>query len=248
MAGTEITGATALVTGASRGFGRAIAQALSAAGARVVGVARDRDALAGLRAELGDSFTPVVSDVTDPNAVGHLIDAHRPRILVLNAGASPLPRPLHQHTWQSFSQAWEVDVKHAFHWTREALLAPLAPGSTVVAMSSGASLQGSPLSGGYAGAKAAIRFLTSYAAGESDRAGLGIRFVSVLPRLTPATELGSHAVTAYAAYYGMDVASYLASQGPALTTEQAGKSVTELIAGDGTGAFLLTADGLRNLS
>jgi len=69
----------------------------------------------------------------------------------------------------------------------------------------------------------------------------------VLPKLTPATELGSHAVTAYAAYYGMDVASYLASQGPALTTEQAGKSVTELIAGEGTGAFLLTADGLRNL-
>jgi NAD(P)-dependent dehydrogenase (short-subunit alcohol dehydrogenase family) len=245
MSGTEIAGATALVTGASRGFGRAIAQALSAAGASVVGVARDREALAELRAELGGAFTPVVADVTDPNAAGHLIDAHRPRILVLNAGASPLPRPLHQHTWQSFSQAWDVDVKHAFHWTREALLAPLAPGSTVVAMSSGAALQGSPLSGGYAGAKAAIRFLTGYAAGESDRASLGIRFVSVLPRLTPATDLGLHAVTAYAAYYGMDVASYIASQGPALTPEQAGKSVAGLIAGDDTGAFLLTADGLR---
>jgi NAD(P)-dependent dehydrogenase (short-subunit alcohol dehydrogenase family) len=247
MAGTDITGATALVTGASRGFGRAIAEALSAAGAHVVGVARDRDALAGLRAELGERFTPVAADVTDPSVAGHLIDAHRPRILVLNAGASPLPRPLHQHTWQSFSQPWDVDVKHAFHWTREALLAPLAPGSTVVAMSSGAALQGSPLSGGYAGAKAAIRFLTGYAAGESDRAALGIRFVSVLPRLTPATELGAHAVRAYAAYYGMDVASYLASQGPALTPDQAGKSVTELIAGEGTGAFLLTADGLRPL-
>lgn len=248
MAGTDVTGATALVTGASRGFGRAIAEALSASGAHVVGVARDRDALAGLRAQLGDSFTPVVADVTDPNVAGHLIDAHRPGILVLNAGASPLPRPLHHHTWQTFSQAWDVDVKHAFHWTREALLAPLAPGSTVVAMSSGASLQGSPLSGGYAGAKAAIRFLTGYAAGESDRAGLGIRFVSVLPRLTPATELGSHAVKAYAAYYGMDEASYLASQGPALSTEQAGKSITGLIAGEGSGAFLLTAEGLRSLS
>ena len=247
MTGTEITGATALVTGASRGFGRAIAEALSAAGAHVVGVARDRDALAGVRAELGDSFTPVVADVTDPSAAGHLIDAHRPGILVLNAGASPLPRPLHQHTWQSFSQAWDVDVKHAFHWTREALLAPLAPGSTVVAMSSGAALQGSPLSGGYAGAKAAIRFLTGYAAGESDRAGLGIRFVSVLPRLTPETELGAHAVKAYAAYYGMDVASYVASLGQPLTPGQAGKSITGLIAGEGTGAFLLTSDGLRPL-
>jgi NAD(P)-dependent dehydrogenase (short-subunit alcohol dehydrogenase family) len=252
MTGTEIAGATALVTGASRGFGRGITEALAAAGAHVVGVARDREALAQLRGELGDSFTPVVADVTDPNAAGHLIDAHRPGILVLNAGASPLPRPLHQHTWQSFSQAWDVDVKHAFHWTREALLAPLAPGSTVVAMSSGAALQGSPLSGGYAGAKATIRFLTGYAAGESDRAGLGIRFVSVLPRLTPATELGSHAVKAYAAYYGMDVAGYIASQGPALTPEQAGKSITDLIAGAGAqdaghGAYLLTSEGLRSL-
>lgn len=54
-----------------------------------------------------------------------------------------------------------------FEWVREALLAPLAPGSTVITMSSGAALAGSPLSGGYAGAKAAIRFPTSYAAAES---------------------------------------------------------------------------------
>src|SRR5215471_7213666 len=247
MPAQELTGSTAIVTGASRGFGRATAVALHAAGARVVGVARDRAALDELRAQLGDGFTQVAADAADPVIAGQLIDAYAPRVLVLNAGASPLPRPLHQHTWQSFSRPWDVDVQHAFHWTREALLRPLAPGSTVVAMSSGAALQGSPLSGGYAGAKAAIRFLTGYAAGESDRAGLGIRFVSVLPRITPATELGAHAVTAYAAYYGMDVASYLAGQGPALTPEQAGKSVTGLIAGDGTGAFLLTADGLRPL-
>jgi hypothetical protein len=42
-------------------------------------------------------------------------------------------------------------VQHAFHWIREALLLPLRPGSTVVAMSSGAAVAGSPLSGGYAG-------------------------------------------------------------------------------------------------
>src|SRR6185312_11488855 len=219
MAGTEITGATALVTGASRGFGRAIAEALCAAGARVVGIARDRDALAGLHAELGDSFAPVVADVTDPNAAGHLIDAHRPRILVLNAGASPLPRTLHQHTWQSFSQAWEVDVKHAFHWTREALLAPLDPGSTVIALSSGAAVKGSPLSGGYAGAKSTIRWLTSYAADESRRAGLGIRFVALLPQITPETELGAQAVAAYAARQGITVAEYRENLGQVLTPD-----------------------------
>src|SRR5262249_43536416 len=57
MPDNEVTGATALVTGASRGFGRGIAAALSKAGAQVVGVARDRAPLEELRAQLGGSFT-----------------------------------------------------------------------------------------------------------------------------------------------------------------------------------------------
>ncbi len=191
MSDHELAGATALVTGASRGFGRGIATALNRAGAQVVGVARDRAALDELHAELGGSFIAVPADAADPIVAGQLIDAHRPAILVLNAGATPLPRPIHHHTWQTFSSNWDTDVQHVFNFTREALLAPLAPGSTVITLSSGAALRGSPLSGGYAGAKAAVRFITSYAAEESTRAGLGIRFVSLLPQLTPATALGS---------------------------------------------------------
>jgi len=250
MSEIEIAGATALVTGASRGFGRAIATALSGAGAHVAGVARDRAQLDALHAELGESFTPVCADATDPVVAGQLIDAYRPAILVLNAGASPLPRPVQHHTWQTFSRNWDTDVQHAFHWTREALLAPLAPGSAVIAMSSGAALRGSPLSGGYAGAKAAIRFLTSYAADESERAGLGIRFVSVLPQLTPVTGLGAHAVAAYAARQGVDVATYIENQGPVLTPEQVGKAITDLATGaaPAQGAYLLTAAGLRQLT
>ena len=168
----------------------------------MVGVARDRGPLDELRAELGGSFTAVAADAADPNLAGRLIDAYRPAILVLNAGATPLPRPIQHHTWQTFSRNWEVDVQHVFHWTREALLAPLEPGSTVITLSSGAALRGSPLSGGYAGAKAAIRWLTAYAAEESGRAGLGIRFVSLLPQLTPATDLGAVYAAAYAARPG----------------------------------------------
>lgn len=249
MSGLELSGANALVTGASRGLGRGIAIALAQAGARVTGVGRDRVPLDELHAQLGDAFTPVAADVTDPVVAGQLIDTCQPRVLVLNAGAVPLSRPLHQHTWQTFSRNWEVDVQQAFHWTREALLAPLAPGSLVVEMSSGAALHGSPLSGGYAGAKATIRFLTSYAADESDRSGLGIRFVSVLPQLTPATGLGALAVAAYAARQGTDEATYLAGRGPALTPEHAGKAIVGLAtsADQGHGAYLLTAAGLAPL-
>jgi NAD(P)-dependent dehydrogenase (short-subunit alcohol dehydrogenase family) len=245
MSDHELAGATALVTGASRGFGRGIATALSAAGAHVIGVARDRAALDELRAELGGSFTAVPADATDPVLAGRLIDTYHPAVLVLNAGATPLPRPIQHYTWQTFSRTWEVDVQHVFHFTREALLAPLAPGSTVITLSSGAALRGSPLSGGYAGAKAAIRWLTSYAAEESARAGLGIGFVTVLPQLTPATDLGAVYVAAYAARQGGGPPG-----GPPLTPELAGQAITELAVGRGydENAYLLTAAGLGPLS
>ena len=80
-----------------------------------------------MRTELGGSFTAVAADAADPVAAGQLIDTYRPRVLVLNAGAAPLPRPVHHHTWQTFSRNWEVDVQQVFNFTREALLTPLAP-------------------------------------------------------------------------------------------------------------------------
>ncbi len=246
----SLVGTTAIVTGASRGFGRAIATALSEAGAEVVGVARSRPLLDELRDQLGESFTPVVADAADPATASRLIEECQPRTLVLSAGAAPRMSPLQDQTWQTFSENWNVDVAQAFHWIRDALRRPLAPGSSVVVMSSGAVLAGSPLSGGYAGAKAAVKFITSYAGIESERAGLKIRFVSVLPQLTPATDLGAAAVAAYAERQGVDVDTFVQAGGPALSAEQAGRSVLE-IAGGNTGehgAYLLTSAGLSPLA
>ena len=161
-----------------------------------------------------------------------------------------LARPIHQHTWETFSRNWHVDVQHVFNWTREALLRPLSPGSTVIAFSSGAAVAGSPLSGGYAGAKAAIRFIASYAAAESERAELGIKFAAVLPQLTPATDLGAAAVAAYATRQGLDLATAVERFGPALTPEQVGKATVDL-ASDATladTAYMLTTAGLATVS
>jgi len=246
MSAQELSGSTALVTGASRGFGRGIAIALAGAGANVVGVARDRASLEELHAQLGDAFTPVAADAADPVVAGELMDRYHPRVLVLAAGAAPLSRPLQRHTWETFSSNWNTDVRQVFHWTREALLRPLEEGSVVIAFSSGAALRGSPLSGGYAGAKATIRFVSAYAADESARAGLGIRFVSVLP---PATDLGAAAVAAYAQRQGVDLATYTENLGPALTPEHAGKAILGLVEAPAPGAaaeaYVLTAEGLR---
>ena len=181
---------TAIVTGASRGFGRAIAAGLAATGAHVVGVARDAAALDEVQRELGASFTPVVADVTDADLAARLIAEHRPGLLVLNAGATPHAATIQHQTWETFSANWQVDVRHVFEFVRAALLAPLEPGSVVVSVSSGAARQGSPMSGGYAGAKATVRFISGYAAAESDRNSLGIRFVSVLPTADPGHRAG----------------------------------------------------------
>ena len=242
----ELSGTTALVTGASRGFGRAIAVALSKHGAHVVGVARDPGRLEELHQQLGSTFTPVAADAADPVVAGQLLDEYRPRTLVFNAGATPLTRPVHRQTWQTFSRNWDVDVQHVFNWTREALLLPLEPGSAVIAFSSGAAVNGSPLSGGYAGAKATTRFIASYAAMESGRNTLGIRFTSVLPQLTPETDLGAAGVAAYAARQGVDIPAFLDRLGPALTPEQVGTAIVDIAAGaaDDRDAYLLTAAGL----
>ncbi|MBS2538087.1 SDR family oxidoreductase [Catenulispora sp. NF23] len=228
MPTSDLTGTTALVTGAAGGFGRAVTSALVAAGAQVVTVVRDQGAAAGLAEEFGASVTPVVADAADPVAAGRLLETYRPRTVVLNAGVVPLGRALQLHTWESFSRPWEVDVKQAFSWAREALLLPLEPGSTVVSVSSGAAIGGSPLSGGYAGAKATVRFVSAYAAGEAERAALGIRFVSVLPTLSPTTAVGAGGAAAYAARQGVPVADFVAGMGPTLTPEHVGKAVLDI--------------------
>jgi NAD(P)-dependent dehydrogenase (short-subunit alcohol dehydrogenase family) len=250
MTTAELAGSTAIVTGAGRGFGRGIATALVGGGAHVVGVARTGTQLDEVRDDLGDAFTPVAADAADPATASRLIDQYRPRTLVLCAGAAPQMSPLADQTWESFSQNWNVDVAQAFHWIRHALVRPLAPGSAVIALSSGAALKGSPLSGGYAGAKATVRFITDYAVTESERAGLGISFVSVLPQLTPATDLGAAAVSAYAEQQGVDVDTFVAALAPVLTPDHAGKSILDIASAPHPDhrAYTLSSAGLAPLS
>lgn len=240
---------TALVTGASRGFGRTIAARLAATGVHVVGVARDKAALEDLQHQLGSSFTPIVADVTADGLASRLIAEHRPNILVLNAGATPCAATIQDQTWATFSENWNVDVRHVFEFARAALLTPLEPGSAVVSVSSGAARQGSPMSGGYAGAKATVKFISAYAGAESDRHSLGIRFVALLPKLTPATGLGAMFVDSYADYDHVDRDTFRERLGESLTAEQVADAVIH-VAGHGSNsapAYLLTAEGLTAL-
>ncbi|MBV9944918.1 MAG: SDR family oxidoreductase [Solirubrobacterales bacterium] len=270
LAKNDISENTTIVVGASRGLGRGIATAFADAGARVIAIARSGAALGDLaedagvirpevadvgviRPEVADAgvIRPEVADAADPTVAGTMLDRYDPQVLILVAGATPLMRPLQHHTWETFSVNWHTDVRMAFHWLRETLLKPLRPGGQVIVISSGAALNGSPLSGGYAGAKSTQRFITSYAQDEANRAGLEITFTAVLPRITPMTALGRPAVQAYAARSGQSEEEYLRPMGEPLTPQAAGTALVKLVRADpGATArsYLLTGAGLQELT
>ena len=246
---SDLSGRTTVVVGASRGLGRGIARAFAEAGAPVVAVARTGPALAELAATSPNIRTEV-ADAADATVAWSLLDTYEPQILILVAGANPVMRPLQYQTWETFSVNWNTDVKIAFGWLREALLKPLPPGSRVVVVSSGAAINGSPASGGYAGSKATQRFIAGYAQDESRRAGLGITVTAVMPRMTAFGDVGRRGVRAYAARGGQTEEAYLKQMGELWTPEMAGAALVDLVRADpATTApgYLLTAAGLQKL-
>ena len=246
---SDLSGRTTVVVGASRGLGRGIATAFAEAGAPVVAVARTGAALTEL-ATTNPNIRTEVADAADEGVAWNLLDQYDPEVLILLAGANPVMRPLQHQTWETFSINWHTDVKIAFTWLREALLKPLSPGSRVVVVSSGAAINGSPASGGYAGSKATQRFITGYAHEESHRAGLDITVTAVMPRMTPLGDVGKRGVRAYAARSGQTEQEYLKQLGEPLSPEQAGSALVDLIRADpATTApgYLLTAAGLQKL-
>jgi len=217
----------AIVTGGSRGLGRGVVQALNACGVHVVALARDDEGLTTLAREIANVDT-VCADAADEVAVGRLLQEKKPDLVVLCAGASALLRPLHLHSWESFSQNWEVDAKAGFVWLRNALLLPMKPGSHIVIVSSMAAVNGSPLSGSYAGAKRMVWFMAEYASQEISRLKLGIHIHCLLPTLNPNTDLGRAGVAAYADRASVSFDEFAKRLAPHLTPSVMGEAVVEL--------------------
>jgi len=222
-----LTGNNMVVIGGSRGVGRRIVEAAIRNGARVLAVARQELPLRQLaQAAAG---TEVLSlDATDEGAPSKVFDVLQPDILVLCAGAFPPAAPLHEQSWQEFAVNWETDVKIAFHFCKAALSRPLSAGAAVILISSGAALAGSPISGGYAGAKRTQMFIQNYSQKESDRLGLGLRFMALAPRIVPDTELGRHAIAGYSRYLGISAGDFIQGMASPPASYDVATAVVEL--------------------
>ena len=225
---------SAVVIGASSGVGLATVKRLVSEGASVVAVARGRDGLDALAAEFDGAVRTLQADATDASTVRRLLHEYKPQLVVLAAGARPQMGTLDEFSWETFSIPWNADTQAAFHLLRAALTVPLAPGSTVAVVSSGAAVAGSPLSGGYAGAKRMQWFMAEYAQEVSDAKKLGISFFAVLPRqLIEGTEIGITAATNYGAVQGLSAAEFFERRWKVpLDADKVGAAIVDALRGD----------------
>ena len=219
---------TIVVTGGSRGLGLGLVEALVDQGAKVTVVARDKNALASVKDRLGVAVAP--ADVTDEGAAQRILAEVRPDILVLNAGATPPMGRLDELSWADFTAPWQTDVKAGLYWIQAALNLPLAPGSRVLVASSGAAENGSPLSGGYAGAKRMLWLMAKYANGVAKQKALGIRFQAIVPQqIIGGTGVGDNASRIYAQAAGLDREAFLARFGAPLPPRKFGDHLVTLL-------------------
>jgi NAD(P)-dependent dehydrogenase (short-subunit alcohol dehydrogenase family) len=161
--------ATAIITGGSRGLGRALTRALHDLGWQVVVDGRDPGALARLRAEVGDDVVTVAGDVTDPDHRRALVEAAGGPVDVLVNNASAIgPSPLvalADYPLDEWRRVYEVNVVAPLALI-QAVLPALAPGGRIVNVTSDAAVEGYETWGGYGSAKAALEQLGRVLAAE----------------------------------------------------------------------------------
>jgi NAD(P)-dependent dehydrogenase (short-subunit alcohol dehydrogenase family) len=176
----------AVVTGASRGLGEAIAVALADAGANVLLVARGEDGLARVAArieEAGGSCSTVPLDVTDRDGARDAIEewtaaAGPVGVLVNNAGTN-LRRRAEEYSLDEWDSLLDVNLTAAFHWSRLVEPGMRAQGfGRIVNVASVSALLALPTGAPYAAAKAGLVALTRNLAREWGPHGITVNAIA----------------------------------------------------------------------
>lgn len=182
----DLIGKRALITGASRGIGRAICETLHAAGAEIIPVARASDAMEHLVLSCGDRCVPWRGDATSNELLDFIAEQSRIDILVNNVGTNR-PKPMTEVSDEDLDVMLDLNVRTTYRVSR-AVLDVMPKGGRVVHISSQMGHVGSPNRTAYCMTKHAIEGLTKAMAVEL--ASRGIRVNSVAPTFveTPMTK------------------------------------------------------------
>lgn len=185
----DMTGNVAVVTGASRGIGAAVARAFRSAGARVAVAARDAGALSELADELGRSegnALAVATDISDPQAVSEMVEQVVEAFGRLDfacnnaAGGGHPPTPLTEIPIEAFDSMQAISLRGVFLSLRAEIPAIVrSGGGAIVNVSSTAGLQGVGGLASYVAAKHGVEGLTKVAA--LDYAAHGVRVNAIAP-------------------------------------------------------------------
>jgi NAD(P)-dependent dehydrogenase (short-subunit alcohol dehydrogenase family) len=188
-----VDGRRALVTGAGRGIGAAVARRLSAAGHRVALTARSADELAALAKELPGPAMVLPADVTDPDAIERVFaEVEREwgpvEVLVLNAGAGT-SAPLAGTTDEDWQRMLDLNLTAPFRMMRRAVPGMVeARWGRVVAIASVAAKRGEPYICAYTASKHGLLGLVRSAARELATTGVTVNAVCPAYVDTPMTD------------------------------------------------------------
>ncbi|MEV4627304.1 glucose 1-dehydrogenase [Micromonospora sp. NPDC049523] len=178
----QLTGKTAVVTGATSGIGLAVAQRFASEGAHVFITGRRKEQLDAAVAQLDGDVTAVAGDVSDLDDLDRLYEAvaqqgRRVDVLFANAGGGAFSS-LEQVTEEHFDQTFDINVKGTLFTVQKAL--PLLnDGASIILSGSTAATSGAEAFGVYAASKAAIRsFARTWA---NELRGRAVRVNTIIP-------------------------------------------------------------------